>query len=76
MGKMTVVKAEIWNKQSGPLWGAFVKSPKPGAQAKAQSSQVAQEVFRDSLHLSVFPNKALDQQFLKGDLRHICSEGH
>lgn len=76
MGKMTVVKAEIWNKQSGPLWGAFVKSPKPGPKAKAQSSQVAQEVFRDSLHLSVFPNKALDQHFLKGDLGHIRSEGH
>lgn len=74
MGKMTVVKAQIWNKQSGPLWGAFVKSPKPGAKAKAKGSQVAQEVFRVSS--SVFPNKALDQHFLKGDLGHICSEGH
>lgn len=57
---MTVVKTEIWNKQSGPQWGAFVKSSKPKAKAKAKGRQVAQEVFRGSLHLSYFPSKALD----------------
>lgn len=75
-GEMMVVQAEIWNKQSGPLWGAFVKPPKPGAKAKAKTHQVAQKVFRESLHLSLFPNKALDQHLLKGDLGFICSEGH
>ena len=76
MGKMMVVQAENWNKHSGPLWGAFVKSPKPEAKAKPKSSQVAQEVFGEYFHLSVFPNKTLDQHLLKGDLGHICSEGH
>ena len=42
IGKMTVVKTEIWNKQSCPYWGVFAKQPKPrpGADSYPRKSSV------------------------------------